>query len=76
MGGWNGVGTERTQLDVIRDFMLGSGDWLTLDEIESVTCFPVASISAQLRHLRKRGFLVEKRIRVGLLWEYRVRRET
>jgi hypothetical protein len=54
-----------------------SGEWLTLDEIHRQTGDPHASISAQLRHLRKPrfgGWIVEKRLRgesLGL-WEYRL----
>ncbi len=54
------------------------GEWRTLDEIAAITGDPQASISAQLRHLRKARFgshILEKRPRgdrhVGL-WEYRL----
>lgn len=67
------------QLDRIRDLML-DGVWRTLGEIEQVTGYPQASISAQARHLRKPrfgGYVVEKRRRgpgrQGL-WEIRVSR--
>jgi hypothetical protein len=76
-----------TQLGKIRDLMLeaaGRGAWLTLTEIAEPTEFGEASISAQLRHLRKARhgrFRVEKRRRrsdeseagrvIGL-WEYQV----
>lgn len=64
------------QMDAIRDYMLME-DFKTLIEIEGSTRFPQASISAQLRHLRKTengGFEVEKRRRhEGGTWEYRVR---
>lgn len=79
----------RTQREVIRDVMLSAGQcstWLTLDELAKLTHFPPASISAQLRHLRKRmrgAFEVRKRRRavnpamrgegLGVLWEYAVR---
>lgn len=59
--------------------------WKTLKELAEVTNFGEASISAQLRHLRKPGcgaFVVEKRRREtadmarpeqsGTLWEYRL----
>jgi len=62
--------------------------WMTLGELAGETRFGEASISAQLRHLRKPGcgeFVVEKRRRetegmarpeqAGALWEYRVLRE-
>ena len=45
-----------TQLGAIRELMmraLGRGAWLTLGEIAAATEFAEASISAQLRHLRK-----------------------
>ena len=60
--------------------------WLTLKELSLLTHFGEASISAQLRHLRKRefgGYVVEKRQRdvdavvrreVGVVWEYQLRR--
>lgn len=77
------------QSDVIREVMLSAGDcgtWLTLDELAKLTKYPPASISAQLRHLRKPrhgAFVVEKRRREadevarqvagGPVWEYRLR---
>ena len=64
------------QQESIRDFMLNSG-WKTLAEIESALDFPQASISAQLRHLRKERFgnyQVAKQRRTEGTWEYRVRR--
>jgi len=54
------------------------GDWLTLGEIRERTGDPEASISAQLRHLRKPRFgshTIEKRRRGEAgngLWEYRM----
>jgi hypothetical protein len=61
--------------------------WLTLDELAMLTHYPPASISAQLRHLRKQefgGYEVEKRQRLsgrvlhgedfGTVWEYRLQR--
>lgn len=64
----------KKQHEVIRDFMLGNG-WKTLSEIETVLGYPQASISAQLRHLRKDrfgGFTVDKRRRTVGTWEYHV----
>ena len=61
----------RTQVEVIRDVMLSASDcntWLTLHEIAEMTRFGEASISAQLRHLRKPafgGYRVDKRRRIG-----------
>ena len=54
------------------------GDWFTLDELHHITNDPHASISAQLRHLRKEKFgsyNIEKRPRGDRstgLWEYRL----
>src|SRR5258708_13129200 len=80
----------RTQRDVLCDVMLSARQcetWLTLEELAKLTHYPPASISAQLRHLRKPeygGFVVEKRPRVvdtvlrgedfGTVWEYQLRR--
>jgi len=73
----------RRQQEIIRDVMLSAGEcntWLTLPEIAKITAYREASISAQLRHLRKKvfgGFTVEKRRRGKEsrgLWEYRVKR--
>jgi hypothetical protein len=81
----------RSQREVIRDVMLAAADcdtWLTLGELRALTRFGEASISAQLRHLRKLengGYEVAKRHREGTVqahavadgrgecvWEYRV----
>jgi hypothetical protein len=80
----------RRQRDVLCDVMLSARQcetWLTLDELAKLTHYPPASISAQLRHLRKRengGFLVDKRPRAvgrvlrgedfGTVWEYQLKR--
>lgn len=64
----------------IKSLMLDS-NWRTLDEISRTTGDPVASISAQLRHLRKErfgSFKVERRPRNDRkngLFEYRVIKE-
>ena len=62
----------------IKEFMLKEKNWFTLKEISSNLNFPEASVSAQLRHLRKPRFgsyVVERR-RTGNksrgLFEYRV----
>jgi DNA-binding transcriptional regulator GbsR (MarR family) len=42
------------------------GSWLTLNELAEMTCYARASISPQLRHLRKHkygGYKIEKRRR-------------
>ncbi len=87
------VETERehmpTQLEVLRGVLLLAAQydaWMTLGELAKKTRFPEASISAQLRHLRKPGhgsFQVEKRrrgweeaLRASTrekVWEYQVR---
>ncbi len=80
----------RRQRDVLCDVMLSArqcATWLTLDELAKLTHYPPASISAQLRHLRKSengGFVVDKRPRklaavlrgedFGTVWEYQLRR--
>src|SRR2546427_4274516 len=80
----------RRQRDVLCDVMLSAREcatWLTLDELAKLTHYPPASISAQLRHLRKPeygGFAVEKRPRTvgaalrgedfGTVWEYQLKR--
>ncbi|HEX4541612.1 MAG TPA: hypothetical protein VH114_00485 [Candidatus Acidoferrum sp.] len=81
----------RRQRDVLCDVMLSARQcdtWPTLDELVKLTHYPQASISAQLRHLRKPeygGFVVEKRPRefgramrgdeFGTVWEYQLRRK-
>jgi hypothetical protein len=79
----------RTQREVLRDVMLSAGAcgaWLTLHELAGLTHYGEASISAQLRHLRKPqygGFVVEKRLRenqvvrgteIRSVWEYQLQR--
>lgn len=51
------------------------GHWRTVAEIASLTGDPEPSVSAQLRHLRKRrfgGHTVDRRARAGALFEYRL----
>jgi uncharacterized membrane protein len=80
----------KTQREVLQDVLLLaaiSETWMTLEELANKTRYPEASISAQLRHLRKKehgGFVVEKRRRKweeskkeGVhekVWEYQMRR--
>lgn len=55
--------------------LMSDGRWRTLPGIAAVTKDPEASISAQLRHLRKPrfgGHTVERRRVEGGLWEYRL----
>ena len=70
--------TERLsrQMDDIRTLMV-DGRWRTLGDIGALTGHPEASISAQLRHLRKPRFgawTVEKRYVANGLYAYRVTR--
>lgn len=84
----------RSQREIIRDVMISAADcetWLTLGELRALTRYGEASISAQLRHLRKAeygGYGVAKRHRDGAtperlgtdgrgegVWEYRITRE-
>jgi len=83
----------RSQREIIRDVMLSAAEsdtWLTLGELRALTRYGEASISAQLRHLRKAengGFDVGKRHREDAgtgrsgvdgrgecVWEYRIAR--
>ena len=83
----------RSQREVIRDVMLAATDcdtWLTLGELRGLTRYGEASISAQLRHLRKLengGYDVSKQRREDTVtagawadgrgdcvWEYRILR--
>jgi hypothetical protein len=79
----------RTQREVLCDVLLAAGQcetWLTLHEMALLTGYGEASVSAQLRHLRKPeygGFIVDKRLRgsgaivcgeCGPMWEYRLQR--
>ncbi len=62
------------QKDEIQQLMADC-EWRTLAEIEKLTGFPQASVSAQLRHLRKKrfgSFVVERQRRTPGTWEYRV----
>lgn len=83
----------RSQREIIRDVMISAAEcetWLTLGELRALTRYGEASISAQLRHLRKAengGYEVTKRHRDGAshvrpgtdgrgecVWEYRMTR--
>jgi len=70
---------ERLSGQILRVFnAMKNGGWFTLDELNGITGDPHASISAQMRHLRKARFgshLVEKRNRgerAHGLFEYRL----
>ena len=71
----------RRQMEDIRDYMVYLSNysepfaWRTLAEISKALDYPEASVSAQLRHLRKERFgayQVDKRRRTSGTWEYRV----
>jgi len=68
------------QIRAIYQLMI-DGNWRTLSEIERLTGYPQASISAQLRHLRKDRFggnQVDKRRRGDRksgLFEYQLRKD-
>lgn len=65
------------QIDAIRTLMV-DGEWRTLEEISERTGAPAASVSAQLRNLRKLkfgGYTVERRTRGDRatgLYEYKL----
>ena len=62
------AGRARPQIETIRDAMLSAAErssWLTLEEIGNLTESGEASISAQLRNLRKCGYVLKKRRRMG-----------
>jgi hypothetical protein len=62
------------QHERVFDLMV-DGQWRTLNQIASIIFDPPASISAQLRHLRKErfgGHTVEKRYLGHGLFEYRL----
>lgn len=57
--------------------LMSDASWRTLQEIADITGDPAASVSAQLRHLRKKKFgswVVNKRRRTPCsgLWEYQL----
>ena len=65
-----------TQLERVKAY-LSTHQWYTLAEIEAYTGYPQASISSQIRHLRKRKhgqYQIDKRRRVNGkgTWEYRL----
>ena len=71
--------TQRETLLTVLRLAAGYEQWVTLEELAGKTKFPPASISAQLRHLRKAkygGWVVEKRrrewVKEELVWEYRL----
>ena len=73
----NAADCERLEGQTLRIYRLMiDGNWRTLEEIQRATGDPQASVSAQLRHLRKIRFggnIVDKQRR-GSQWEYRLQR--
>lgn len=64
----------KTQLGRIKSLM-ADGEWRTLTQIATSTGDPPASVSAQLRHLRKKRFgshYVERNHLGNGLYEYRL----
>ena len=62
------------QLETIR-FLMSDGNWRTLPDIAQITGYGEASISAQLRNMRKARFgslTVNKRYISNGLYEYQV----
>ncbi|HVO59235.1 MAG TPA: hypothetical protein VMT51_16225 [Dongiaceae bacterium] len=85
------AGAEKpSQREALRDIMLSAAEcavWLTLEDLARMTEYPPASISAQLRHLRKErygGYRLAKRCRpqaalpgvlaerAARVWEYKL----
>ena len=71
--------TQRETLLMVLRLAAEYEQWVTLAELAGKTKFPPASISAQLRHLRKAeygGWGIEKRRRAWvteeLVWDYRL----
>ena len=67
-----------TQLESIRDFMEGRG-YVTLKEVEDYTGYPQASISAQIRNLRKDRFgkrTISREHISGGLYKYKLEAKT
>jgi hypothetical protein len=72
----------RSQREVLLEILRTAAQrdaWLTLDEMATATHFPPASISAQLRHLRKPRYgawKIQRQLRKWtksqLVWEYRL----
>jgi hypothetical protein len=69
--------TQRETLLTVLRMAARHEQWMTLEELAGKTKYPPASISAQLRHLRKAeygGWVVQKRRREWereeVVWEY------
>ena len=69
--------TQRETLLTVLRMAARHEQWMTLEELAGKTKYPPASISAQLRHLRKAeygGWVVQKRRREwereDVVWEY------
>lgn len=71
--------TQRETLLMVLRIAAQYETWVTLAELAAKTKFPPASISAQLRHLRKAEYggwgIVKRRrewVKEELVWEYRL----
>ena len=60
-----------SQYERVKAYVPGR-DWTTLQQISRDTGYPEASVSARLRDLRARGYLVEHQYVMRGLWKYRV----
>lgn len=61
-----------SQLAVIENIFKDS-QWHTMQEITARTGFPMPSVSAQIRNMRKKGFIVtRKRLGNVRVWSYRL----
>lgn len=60
-----------SQYEVVKAYVLGR-DWTTLGQISKATGYPEASVSARLRDLRGRGYLVEREFVTRGLHRYKV----
>lgn len=72
----NEADVRRLTVQLVRVYrVMQSGAWHTLREIADATGDPEGSVSARLRDFRKAKWgkhVVERRRRVGGLWEYRL----
>jgi len=65
-----------TQLERVRDYMIGHGGWHSIRAIASSTGDPEVSVAAQVRNLRKPryGAHIVERKRLGGVYVYHLRR--
>lgn len=60
-----------SQYERVKACVLG-GPWLTLSLISASTGYPEASVSARLREMRAKGYIVQRKYIKNGLHEYRV----